>query len=453
MRRTAPLLALLVSAAAAGCGGGDGGAASARERERGQAPATTVPGGPGGAPNAGTPAAPPAGPLSERVPAHLDALARVARQHGGTRAAATPGGAASEAYVAGRLRALGWSVRREEVAFDAFSERRPPVLRRAGRTYRAGREVASLTYSGAGTARGALRTVRALGCAPADHTTLRRGEVAVVTRGTCTLRRKAQLAADRGAAAVVIVNTDPGTIPGTLGTPALRLPVVGVGAAAGADLRRAEGERATVRVDARSGRQVARNVVADAPWGDPGRVVMAGAHLDSVDAGAGMNDNASGVAALLAAAERLTARPPADGARVRVAFWAAEELGLIGSRRHVARLDDGARRALRAYVNLDMVGSPEGRAMVYGEGEVAAALRSGVRAEGLTPARTSIGSASDHAPFRRAGIPVGGLYTGAGRPYDACYHRACDDRDNVDDALAAEMAGAATRAIRALAAS
>jgi hypothetical protein len=340
---------------------------------------------------------PPAAPLSERVPAHLDALARVAREHGGTRAAATPGGAASEAYVAGRLRALGWTVRQEEVAFDAFTERRPPVLRAGGRTYRAGREVASLTYSGAGTARGALRTVRALGCAPADHAALRRGEVAVVTRGTCTLRRKAQLAADRGAAAVVIVNSDRSTIPGTLGTPALRLPVVGVGAAAGAGLRRAEGVEATVRVDARSGRQVARNVVADAPWGDPGRVVMAGAHLDSVDAGAGMNDNASGVAALLAAAERLTARPPADGARLRVAFWAAEELGLIGSRRHVARLDAGARRALRAYVNLDMVGSPEGRAMVYGAGEVASALRSGVRAEGLTPGRTSIGSASDHA--------------------------------------------------------
>jgi Zn-dependent M28 family amino/carboxypeptidase len=179
---------------------------------------------------------------------------------------------------------------------------------------------------------------------------------------------------------------------------------------------------------------------------------MAGAHLDSVDAGAGMNDNASGVAALLAAAERLTARPPADGARVRIGFWAAEELGLIGSRRHVERLDAGERRALRAYVNLDMVGSPEGRAMVYGEGDVASELRAGVRAEGLTPGRTSIGSASDHAPFRRAGIPVGGLYTGAGRPYDACYHRACDDRDNVDDALAADMAGAATRAIRALAA-
>ncbi len=178
---------------------------------------------------------------------------------------------------------------------------------------------------------------------------------------------------------------------------------------------------------------------------------MAGGHHDSVAQGPGMNDNASGVAALLAAAERLTARPPEDGARVRLGFWAAEELGLIGAPRHGARRDAEERRAVRSYVNLDMVGSPEGRAMVYGEGAVAQALRAGARAEGRPPRDTSIGGASDHAPFRAAGIQVGGLYTGAGRPYDACYHRACDDRDNVDDALTADMASAATRALRALA--
>ncbi len=456
MRRIAPLATALAAAAAAaalaGCGGG--GEEDAAAGEGGRSPAATAPGGTspqGSAPRGTAPAPPPAAPLAERVRGHLDALAGIARDNAGTRAAGSPGGAASEAYVAGRLRALGWTVRQEEVGFDAFSERRPPVLRRAGRTYRPGREVASLTYSGAGTATGRLRAVRGLGCAPADHRAVRRGELALVTRGTCTLRRKAQLAAERGAAGVVVVNTEPGTIPGTLGTPALRLPVVGAAAAAGADLRRAEGTRVTVRVDARSGRQTSQNIVADAPWGDANQVVMAGAHLDSVDAGAGMNDNASGVAATLAAAERLTATPPADGARVRVAFWAAEELGLIGSRRHVERLDDAGRDAITAYVNLDMVGSPDGRAMVYGQGEVARALRGAVRAEGLSPEPTSIGSSSDHAPFRRAGIPVGGLFTGAGRPFDACYHRACDDRDNVDDALTADMAGAATRALRALA--
>ena len=32
-------------------------------------------------------------------------------------------------------------------------------------------------------------------------------------------------------------------------------------------------------------------------------------------------------------------------------------------------------------------------------------------------------ASSDHAPFARVGIPVGGVFTGL----DRCYHRACDD--------------------------
>jgi hypothetical protein len=200
MRRIASLVVLLAAGAgAAGCGGGGDDDAAARERDRSPAatapeaaaPQGTDPNGPAGQGTtpAPAPAPPPAAPLAARVREHLDALAAVARDHDGTRAAGTPGGAASEAYVAGRLRALGWTVRQEEVAFNAFTERRPPLLRRPGRTYRPGRDVASLTYSGSGTATGPLRLVRGIGCAPADHRAVRRGDVALVTRGTCTLRR------------------------------------------------------------------------------------------------------------------------------------------------------------------------------------------------------------------------------------------------------------------------
>jgi hypothetical protein len=47
---------------------------------------------------------------------------------------------------------------------------------------------------------------------------------------------------------------------------------------------------------------------------------------------------------------------------------------------------------------------------------------------------------------------VGGVFTGAGRPADPCYHRACDDLSNVDAAMAEAMAGAARRALLRLAA-
>jgi Zn-dependent M28 family amino/carboxypeptidase len=75
----------------------------------------------------------------------------------------------------------------------------------------------------------------------------------------------------------------------------------------------------------------------------------------------------------------------------------------------------------------------------------------------------SLGGASDHAPFARAGIPVGGLFTGAderktpaqttvfggvaGAPYDACYHQACDRLANVDVAEATVLARAAAAVV------
>ena len=61
---------------------------------------------------------------------------------------------------------------------------------------------------------------------------------------------------------------------------------------------------------------------------------MAGAHLDSVPEGPGINDNGSGVAAVLETAVQLGNSPKVHNA-VRFGFWGAEELGLIGSRNYV----------------------------------------------------------------------------------------------------------------------
>ena len=141
----------------------------------------------------------------------------------------------------------------------------------------------------------------------------------------------------------------------------------------------------------------------------------------------------------LAAAERLAR----DGvAPVRVAFWGAEELGLYGSRHHVARLGRAARRRIAAYINLDMVGTPGGDAAVYDTDDgIERALRRGLRAAGRVPREEDLGSSSDHAAFRRAGVPVGGVFTGL----DDCYHRACDRLGNVDLALVRDVTEAVTR--------
>src|SRR3954452_10117700 len=193
---------------------------------------------------------------------------------------------------------------------------------------------------------------------------------------------------------------------------------------------------------------------------------MAGAHLDSVPAGPGINDDGSGVATLLALANRIGAGPR-PAATVRLGFWTAEELGLYGSRAHVRGLSAADRRRIRSYVNLDMVGSPNAVLETYGGGATEAALRRELDARGPTPDRSSIGGASDHASFQRAGIEVGGVFTGAservgagparrfgadaGRPADPCYHRACDTLANANRRMLDRVTDAVEAALRELA--
>jgi aminopeptidase S len=168
---------------------------------------------------------------------------------------------------------------------------------------------------------------------------------------------------------------------------------------------------------------------------------MAGAHLDSVPDGRGINDNGSGVAALLEVARVLGPRPPG---RVRLGFWGGEEDGLVGSEHYVRDLSEAERDEIRAYLNFDMVGSPNPEPAVYSDGdaELGRLLRR------LHPGRESgvgVGGLSDHAPFDSAGVPVNGLYTGQ----DRCYHRPCDTLANVDLAALRAIAVAAARALAA----
>jgi aminopeptidase S len=192
------------------------------------------------------------------------------------------------------------------------------------------------------------------------------------------------------------------------------------------------------------------------------RLVVVGAHLDSVRDGPGINDNGSGVAVLLVLADAL-ADLPAPEHTIRFAFWDAEEGGPIGSAAHVATLSGAERQRIVAYLNLDMVGSSNPVRFVYDE--VGAASGSEVLTEAFAAAFEDAGVAwdpidlegdSDHGPFVAAGIPTGGVFSGGiepvtadqaarhgatpGIPSDACSHRSCDTLDNVDAEVAAGMA-------------
>ncbi len=402
-------------------------------------------------------------PASAGLEDHLRALQRIASDNGGTRAAGTPGYDASVAYVEQQLRGAGLRVRTQPVTFPFFDEAAPPRVTRTDgpdRRLRPRRDVLTLQFSGAGRLSGAVRAIdvapgsaSASGCASGAFSTLRRGEIALVQRGTCTLRRKALNAQAAGVAAVLILNDGrprrTGTFPGSLQRPGVRIPALALSTAAGAALARASRPRLRLEVRTTSENRTTRNVIAQAGARSPRRIIMAGAHLDSVEEGPGLNDNGSGVAALLEIAESLAPGRLAPGTQVRFGFWAAEELGLFGSRRYVARLGRAARRRHAAYVNLDMVGTPRSSRGVYRGRDTAGrrierllrrALGGRIKAERL-------GGGSDHAPFARAGIPVGGLFTGV----DRCYHRRCDRLGSVDLRLLAEMTRAARLALAALA--
>jgi Zn-dependent M28 family amino/carboxypeptidase len=219
------------------------------------------------------------------------------------------------------------------------------------------------------------------------------------------------------------------------------------------------------------------NVVAETPGGDADHVVMLGGHLDSVVDGPGINDNASGTMTVLEIARELARLQP-DGApwKVRVGFWTGEETGLHGSSDYVGKLEFEDVAAIEAYLNFDMLGSPNGVRHVY-DGTIASRPTAGAFVQGLftqaldqaglTWDLVEVGGASDHFSFDQLGIPVGGLFSGAnelktpeqatrfggteGQPNDPCYHLLCDTTANIDRTLLEQLARAAAWATGELA--
>jgi Zn-dependent M28 family amino/carboxypeptidase len=414
-----------------------------------------------------------------RLKAHLVALAAIARRNGGSRESGGPGYEQSVAYVARQLRRAGYRPRLQSFSFNLFRETRPPRFGRlapAAEQYRPQRDFVTMQYSGGGAVSAQIAPVEpaspSSGCDRSHFSGFPRGAVALVRRGTCFMFLKARNAKAAGAAAVLIANEGtPGrTAPilGTLVRPGIGIPVLGISSALGSELARAAQTgsvrvRIAVSVVTRRARSV--NVIADLP-GRRGGSVLLGAHLDSVANGPGINDNGSGSALVLEVARqarRLGIRP-ARG--LRFAFWGAEELGLVGSSAYVRSLSTRERGQLRAVLNFDMVGSPNYGRFVYdgdnappGSARIEELFRAAFASLRHSVDEVSLAGSSDHAPFARAGLPVGGLFTGAdarkeadlvrrfggaaGRPYDPCYHQACDTLANVNVRVLGQMADAA----------
>ena len=353
-----------------------------------------------------------------------------------------------------------------------------------------GIDFATMSYSGSGTFTSTLvkPTGDNRGCFAADWAGAgATGKIAIVFRGTpagfpggaCTFRIKADLAKAAGAVAVLVYNNAPGVLNGTLAPPLYDRPVLGLTQALGEPLvaQMASGP-VTVRVktDTGSAPLETYNVLAETEGGDPNNVVMVGAHLDSVTAGPGINDNGSGSAAILETAIQMQKVKPRN--KVRFAWWSAEESNLIGSTRWVADQTPAERDKIALYLNFDMVGSPNFVRFVYdgdnsaGGGAVGPPGSDVIEkvfvgyfdSQGLASDPTPFNGRSDYGPFIAPGvdIPAGGLFTGAEVPktaaqaaiyggtagisYDPCYHAACDTFANVSTTALDQMSDAIAHA-------
>jgi Zn-dependent M28 family amino/carboxypeptidase len=393
----------------------------------------------------------------------------------GTRAAGTDGYADSVDYVAGQLRDAGYRVTLDEFQFEFVFPALLQQLTPVNATY----ETGAFTGSPPGEVTGTVVPVdinltgdraSTSGCEAADFAGLDfagSNDIALIQGGTCTFAEKAVNAEAAGAEAVIIFNqgNDPtreALIIGTLvPSPAeITIPVVGASFDNGVALSQ-PGSTAHVRVVPNETRTDV-NVIAELPGRNANNVVMAGAHLDSVTAGPGINDDGSGSAALLETALQMSKVKPEN--TVRFAWWGAEEEGLIGSTAYVEGLSQAERDRIALYMNYDMVGSPNYIFMVYDADESTFEAAPVIVPPGSTAIEdlyesyytmvgepyddTAFDGRSDYQAFIDAGIPSGGLFTGAEEPktaeqqaiwggtvgaqFDPCYHSACDDIDNVD---------------------
>ncbi|WP_407332883.1 M28 family metallopeptidase [Enterovibrio sp. 27052020O] len=441
---------------------------------------------------------------------HLEAMeaAAVPTPDGGstTRAAGTEGYANSAEYIKATLEANGYDVTFQPFDFRSWSEQDGTTLSVNGQALVHVRDAtddipadyAAMSYSGGSD--GALSADIAFvtpdfdfespdyddtdGCEASDFDGVDvTGKVAVIQRGGCTFDAKVVNAENAGAVGVIVFNQGnndgrKAVVNGTLGSDSeATIPAFGARYDLGKawyDLAQSDTVAAALNIGVEDEVVVTQNLLAETQKGNPDQIVMLGAHLDSVPEGPGINDNGSGSAGILEYAIRLQKKmkqlPVNQKNKVRFAWWAAEEAGLIGSEYYTnevlggyyndaqaqimeevgvtdpAELTDAQRDLVEAryleinpikmYLNFDMIGSPN---YVFGvmDGDLSDTKDSPDNAypgdfeppegtshiEGLfnefftdkdeSTVPQALSKRSDYSGFADWGVAFGGLFTGA----------------------------------------
>ncbi|KGM31608.1 hypothetical protein P409_26200 [Inquilinus limosus MP06] len=430
---------------------------------------------------------------------HLNALQRIADANGGNRAAGTPGNVATVNYIKQRLQRAGYRVTVQNFDIPFYEERGPGTfaeLTPTPKTFVEGTDFTTMPFSGSGDVTGRLVPTTDIeippapapnstsGCEPADFPAAVSGNVALVQRGTCDFSVKAANAKAAGAKAVVIFNEgQPGRtdlFPTAAMDVPIDIPVLKATFQVGADLyAQTQAGPVTVHVTTNtlSENRPTSNVIGETYFGRPDSVVVVGAHNDSVPAGPGINDDGSGTATNLEVAEQLGRRQLLLRNKVRFAFFGAEELGLLGSYHYVETLSDAERAKIKVMLDFDMLASPNYVRFVYdgngstfpdatgpnGSGLVENVFLAFFAQRNLATEPTAFDGRSDYVAFTDAGIPAGGIFSGAevvkteaqariyggtaGQPYDPCYHQACDTIANINNTVLDQFSDAVANSV------
>lgn len=427
---------------------------------------------------------------------HLRALQRIADANGGNRAAGTPGHEKSAAYIEKLMKLAGYQTERQPFSYEKVNIDRAEFsqLTPTPADYVLEDDFYPMDYSGEGAIESAAVTpvdvnldgdrASTSGCEAEDFADFPAGDIALIQRGSCDFAVKATNAEAAGASAVIVFNQGNdvpgddrfGVLFGTLGELGVGIPVVGTSFELGESFALAEDPTARIVLETSQVTVDTFNLLAKSRKGDPTKQVVVGAHLDSVAEGPGINDNGSGSATLLEVALKLAVTKSKPANQLVFAWWSGEEDGLQGSNYYVSQLSEEGAANTALNLNFDMVGSPNPVRFVYdgdgdafgeagpeGSAEIEKTFVDYFASQGLATAPTAFDGRSDYFAFIDAGIPAGGLFTGAegiktdeeaaifggtaGEPYDPCYHQACDTTANIDATVLGEMADAVAHAV------
>ncbi|KCV71845.1 hypothetical protein H696_01262 [Fonticula alba] len=334
------------------------------------------------------------------------------------------------------------------------------------------------------------------GCNASDFEDFVPGSVALINRHvhvaagdqipTCPYRDRVGHATAAGATAVLMYNPLD-LLPTLGGAPAgTTIPSLGLNSASGAYLVELLAAGVTPRINLSAHCRAidvgTNNAIAELDPSRTGamtnRTIIVGAHADGVPNGPGINDNASGTAVVLEIARQFARLHRRTVNHVKFAFWSAEEWGLLGSKHYVDSLTTDERADIALNLNFDMLGSAnfirgvyDGRngpdAVRTGSGKIQGLFEQWFESQGLASEPTPFNGRSDYGPFIDIGIPAGGLAAGAeeiktvdqARKFggvafaslDTCYHRACDDIDNISRQAIGDLGRAAAYVIETLA--